>query len=543
MGLKHAALPLWEQATYWVCEGAAIIYMMYSLYCASEDAWRRNEPIKLENGWMFLNRPRDFADSEWDFWSHYIWQVIPWMAGHLILSRVLRMDLKFHRFKKVLLTLYSILVIGQLLGFRTLLFFCAQSLILYLASAVSSVACVWTAGIILLTVLNYGEHAVCRYLYLGEASQNLEKYYYVLVYVWANLIQRWLAFCLERVWAQRNIRETPVLQAYPSSVTHKKTPVENFTLPNGRVTVLKEVPTLLDMFYYAFYIPLFFTGPLIVYKDFHMQEKLSQPCSRERLRDILLNIVRIMFWTFVNCTILHFFYAHALIENSVVLGKENRWVLTAVGYFVGQFFMMKYIVIFGLPAQLARIDGFEPPTVPACVSYIYCYTDMWKYFDKGLYDFMKRYIFIPCGGSQHGFGYQLLGSVLCFLYVFYWHGAEYYLFLWCLINLFEVIFEQLGASLESTHFVRDKFYTKLSPAGIRRVRAVSSVPLLFMSLFAIFYFFGGSSSGPIFLSKLLLDIPWDCFLLFLVLVYCAVQNAMEIDRLGLGKLRRVVHRS
>jgi D-alanyl-lipoteichoic acid acyltransferase DltB (MBOAT superfamily) len=217
--------------------------------------------------------------------------------------------------------------------------------------------------------------------------------------------------------------------------------------------------------------------------------------------------------------------------------------MAAIGWVLGQFFMMKYLVIFGFPAQFARIDGFEPPPVPACISYVYCYGDMWKSFDRGLYDFLKRYIFIPFGGSKSGLLRQLLGSALCFAHIFHWHGGEWYLFLWCVINFLETSLEQLGMYVESTTLVQQHVFCYLSDGWKRRIRAVAAVPLFFMSVFAIFYFFGGIElTGDIFMMKLLIDIPWQYLLLFVFLVYCAIQNAMEVERLGLTKYKAPVYK-
>ena len=50
-------------------------------------------------------------------------------------------------------------------------------------------------------------------------------------------------------------------------------------------------------------------------------------------------------------------------------------------------------------------------------------------------------IYIPVGGSQRGFLRQLLASMLCFSFVFFWHGVEVYLLYWALINWLGVVVE------------------------------------------------------------------------------------------------------
>ncbi|XP_069119657.1 protein-cysteine N-palmitoyltransferase HHAT-like [Argopecten irradians] len=72
-----------------------------------------------------------------------------------------------------------------------------------------------------------------------------------------------------------------------------------------------------------------------------------------------------------------------------------------------------------------------------------------------MYDFMKRYIYVPLGGSRGGITRQFLGSVLCFSFVYYWHGSEYYAFLWTVFNFIGVTVEAIGAKLMTLQKVKD----------------------------------------------------------------------------------------
>ncbi|XP_076445674.1 protein-cysteine N-palmitoyltransferase HHAT-like [Babylonia areolata] len=508
-------LPMWEQCLCWITESVTIIYMFYSLYHASEDSRQKNEPIQIESGWAMIGRPMDSADDEWTFWSSYFWDLLPWMCGHVLVSCVCTKYIGSPEIKAFLYSLYGFLATCYLLGFWTVVVFCVLPVVSCMVARLGSAAAVWGVSLVFLTFLNFSENAMLQWTRSYYPDTDLEAWFYVCIFAWGGLFQRSTAFALECVWAQQ-----AKAGAHPP-VPHP----------------LPQVPSWLDMLFYVFYFPLFFTGPLMIYNKFHRQFREPQQWSNRRLQDIVWKLVRILFWAVMNIVILHFIYPHAINGNSTVLAQQSRMTIAAIGYSLGQLFMVKYLVLFGLPAQLARLDGFEPPAVPACISYIYCYSDMWRAFDRGLYDFMTRYIFIPLGGSHAGLVYRVTGSVMCFAFVYYWHGAEFFLFLWCVLNFVETSLEQLGAWLEKTDIVRNAIYSNLSPAAVRRVRAVMSVPMFLMSVFAIFYFFGGTGSGLVFLRKLLIDIPWDSFAVFLTLVYCAVQNAMEVERLGLTKVR------
>lgn len=42
------------------------------------------------------------------------------------------------------------------------------------------------------------------------------------------------------------------------------------------------------------------------------------------------------------------------------------------------FFYVKYLVLFGVPALLMRLDGLTPPPLPRCVSTMFSFTGMWR---------------------------------------------------------------------------------------------------------------------------------------------------------------------
>lgn len=60
----------------------------------------------------------------------------------------------------------------------------------------------------------------------------------------------------------------------------------------------------------------------------------------------------------------------------------------------GQFFYLKYVVIFGVPSLFALIDGMTPPGPPICISRVSKYSQMWRYFDRGLYEFLKNQVIL-----------------------------------------------------------------------------------------------------------------------------------------------------
>ena len=115
------------------------------------------------------------------------------------------------------------------------------------------------------------------------------------------------------------------------------------------------------------------------------------PWSQDRAHFIIGPLIRYLFWLFVCNLLLHFFYFNALQYDHNIMDRVDLWTLCGIGYCMGQFFHMKYLVLYGFPVAFLRADSVEAPTTPKCIGRIHLYSDMWRYFDNGLYKFIHKY--------------------------------------------------------------------------------------------------------------------------------------------------------
>jgi len=81
-------------------------------------------------------------------------------------------------------------------------------------------------------------------------------------------------------------------------------------------------------------------------------------------------------------TTIHFFYPSALLDDFKAMSQMPLWSMAGVGYLQGQLFMVKYFVIFGGFCALSQLDQIQTPGPPRCISYIYRYSQMWKYVNS-----------------------------------------------------------------------------------------------------------------------------------------------------------------
>ncbi|VDI61392.1 Hypothetical predicted protein [Mytilus galloprovincialis] len=357
------------------------------------------------------------------------------------------------------------------------------------------------------------------------------KSYYILMFTLALTHLRYTSFCLEHV---EHVTGTSSLQQ--DTDTDKLYMEIETEIKDKQTDEMKF--SLMDAFVYIFYFPLFFCGPIITYDEFskQMNESTQKPLQEKQMISVAFFALRMIFWAFFNEFILHFFYFNALQHNLSVIEDMDLWTLSGIGYCQGQFFMIKYTVMFGIPSVVARTCGIEPPAGPKCIGHIYTYSDMWKYFDRGMYSFIKRYIYLPLGGSGANIIQKLLCSLGCFIFVYIWHGIEYYIFLWTLFNFIGISLETLGYWIDKQTAVC-KFKDSM-PGIYRRMQGLVVVPLFVMSVFTAFCFFGGSVIGYMYFQKFIVKGWLKSWSIVIVVVYCCMQSSMDIhDRQKMKKKR------
>lgn len=73
-----------------------------------------------------------------------------------------------------------------------------------------------------------------------------------------------------------------------------------------------------------------------------------------------------------------------------IVTKLEPWAFYGFGYCMGQYFLNKYVVVYGLASTVCKAEDIDAPPQPKCIGRIHLYSDMWKHFDRGLYKFLLR---------------------------------------------------------------------------------------------------------------------------------------------------------
>ncbi|CAI9734852.1 Hypothetical predicted protein [Octopus vulgaris] len=503
----HAPLPTLEIIIYIITMTTAVIFICMAVLLASLENYEKLNPRDFYPGWSLLNTKKDISENEWNLWNKWFEKITPFLLGHILIGKLV--EFKCFSMRKYFFAFYSLLCLTYLLGWKPLALLVLQCGFCYLASMTGSKVLIWIISISFLSMLNFDISVVFLQTTLFPWTPELDLHYYFLMIIMSLCNIRYTSFCLEYCdyvkWKKKHVHE------------------DGENRRNGF--------DFCDLLCYTIYLPLCFSGPLINYDEFHQQiSKPQQIWSKQRLKNHVTDFLRIGGWALCFHIILHYFYYNSLSYNLAIVESLSQWTLVGIGYCQGQFFMVKYLIIWGIASSIAKLDQFEPPKGPKCISYVYLYSEMWRHFDRGLYSFMKRYIYVPAGGSHNGIIKQLLASAVSFCYVFYWHGMREHLFIWTLLNFIVVGLESLSRKILYVPFLANIWVNDFSPCIVRRLHAILALPTLLASCVAIFYFMNGTTVGDIFLNRLILKAEIYTIVFMMVCLYASIQVGMEARR-------------
>uniref|UniRef100_A0A1I8P841 Protein-cysteine N-palmitoyltransferase Rasp n=1 Tax=Stomoxys calcitrans TaxID=35570 RepID=A0A1I8P841_STOCA len=274
---------------------------------------------------------------------------------------------------------------------------------------------------------------------------------------------------------------------------------------------------------YSLYFPCFTLGPFMGYHryiDPLVDYKEADLCvAKGNFKLFAWHIARVGFWWLVLEIALHYVYVHYMaLDIEAVKVLDTKFGLYAVGYFMGQFFFMHYIIVYGLGIAFAQYDGLNPPRKPRCIGLVHNYSDMWKYFDEGLYEFLFTHIYAELCSKDSSALRKILSTAATFSFVFLWHGHYWYVFVWSVLNFCCLVLEKIVKTLTLSSTYNDIMRHKvgLSEGGIQRLNAFLGSQIFIPAAFSNCYFISGLDVGNYLMGEAYLGGWWN----YLTLTFC-----------------------
>ncbi|XP_064622425.1 protein-cysteine N-palmitoyltransferase HHAT-like isoform X2 [Lineus longissimus] len=490
-----------------IMAGLMVIYCVVFSWEYQWEMWPKSifRRSDFAHGWVD-GQLQDVSEFEWNFWFR-LWSpcLILWVVGHSVISAIASKFLT--KYKLHIWTIYAMSAVTYVLGFKSMLILLLHCIIAYFSSITGLPAVVWATIVLLISTLNMNtttEHF--KTFFPDDARSGNASFvrFHLLLFSTAMFDMRLASFCLERC--------------------NKKDGDSGYSF--------------IDMLAYVFYLPLMYTGPILTYEKFRMQVSSFRPWTKEDVINITKKFIQQVVYIVLIEYHLHYFYYSSMSHNFAFLQKISSGETVVLLYCKVMFFYLKYLPLFGVPSLFASLDQIQTPKGPACVSRISNFSEVWKTFDRGFYSFITQHIYIPLGGSRMGTGKQLLAVSACFGYIYIWHGTEYHLFIWAVVNYAGVLLEIMGRSVSNFQSIRKIEARYLSNQMSRRLMSLACIPSLCMSLLGVIYFFDGEVIGNVFFRKIVKEGPWMMYLTILLTLYCGCNASFEAWNWDMEKAKK-----
>ncbi|XP_013368974.1 PREDICTED: protein-cysteine N-palmitoyltransferase HHAT-like protein isoform X1 [Chinchilla lanigera] len=400
MGVK-TALPAAELGIYSLVLSGALAFAARGLLEASQDgAHRKAFRESVRPGWEYIGRKMDVADFEWVMWFTSFRNVILFaLCGHVLFAKLCTMVTP--QLRSWMYAVYGVLAVMGTMGPWYLLLLLGHCVGLYIVSLL-------------------GQPWLC--LGLGLASLASFK---------TDPLTSWQSgfvtgtFDLQEVLFQGGSSFT-VLRCTSFAL-------ESCAHPSRRYA-------LADLLKYNFYLPFFFFGPVMTFDRFHEQVSQAEPARPEgelwRIRaQAGLSVVTIV----VVDIFFHFFYILTIPSDLKFASRLPDSALAGLAYANLVYDWVKAAVLFGVVNTVARLDHLDPPRAPKCITALYVFGE--THFDRGINDWLCKYVYDHIGGEHSAVIPELAASMATFAITTLWLGPCDIVYLWSVLNCFGLNFE------------------------------------------------------------------------------------------------------
>uniref|UniRef100_A0A0N4ZES6 Protein-cysteine N-palmitoyltransferase Rasp n=1 Tax=Parastrongyloides trichosuri TaxID=131310 RepID=A0A0N4ZES6_PARTI len=483
--------PLPEIKLCYLVTFSSLVYAWYHVYLASSKYnFKIGQPAVMSNLPFFGNRIKDISNWEWNMWSSFAIKYLPYLLIHSLIFNIFPKIFPINLWKK-LYTIVSIFLSIFIFTPSLVLISILQGIFIFITTKyVPKKLTVWLSSLPIL------------YLTMNNPSFLCDNVFYVLIFCSYTLLS-YISFNLEYLNNDVNLIN------------------------------MNDFEKIFEMFFYTFYQPYMFSL-IVIYPDFAKQISDRELFGNQRdWKGIISKSLRLIFWVCLLEFVLHFFYFEIMLNDNNFIYQLPKNEFVPLGMAMGAFFHLKYVIIFGLPSLFATIDGMKPLDGPICISRIVLYSKIWRGFDRGLYIFFKKYIFIPICEPTFSLGRKIFGLCVSYLFVLLWHGFLHHNIIWIVLNILELLLEYTAKGIYTIDSVKTWRERNISDVNFRRILGwLQIVPFVF-GLYSNFYFLGGSHVGWAYVDRIFwqetvtLQYP---FFILIGLGWFYVNVTMEIDR-------------
>ncbi|XP_043921980.1 protein-cysteine N-palmitoyltransferase HHAT-like protein [Protopterus annectens] len=430
MGIK-AALPKLELYFYTLVLAFALLWAASWIHETSKDNENRKTfRENVKQGWHFFGRKMDTADFEWVMWfTKFRNYILFAFTGHVLFAKVCSLSAPQHR--SIVYMGYGMLAVLSIMGVSYITLILAHCVLLYTVSLVKEKWLCFAAGLGCLATFKVEPFSSWQN---GLVTGTFELQD-ILFYGGAGFtIMRAMSFGLEN--------------------TEKK---------DGNYSFL-------DLLKYNFYLPFFFFGPIMTFDRFHAQLNVKDPVRKtNEMWNIQVHAMVHLGAILAVDILFHYLYILTIPSDMKLVKNLSDWSLAGLAYFNLVYDWVKAAVMFGVINIVSRLDHFDPPQPPKCITMLYVFAE--THFDRGINDWLCRYVYDYIGENHDNIKKELMATVSTFAITTLWLGPCDIVYIWSCCNCFGLNFELWVQKL----FQLEPFASQeaiMSEGMSRRLRAI-----------------------------------------------------------------------
>nr|XP_037274824.1 protein-cysteine N-palmitoyltransferase HHAT-like isoform X4 [Rhipicephalus microplus] len=280
---------------------------------------------------------------------------------------------------------------------------------------------------------------------------------------------------------------------------------------------------------YFVYLPTVYLGPPQNYDDYVAQLNKTRPtCTPRIVAGAIARLLRSAAHFFLMEIMIHFFYSAAMSHWSWMAHSLDLFSLVGYGMSLLFLFYVRYLFTYGFAGALANAEGIEVPPHSPCIARMHRCSHFWRYFDRGMHKWIRRYIYEPVLGGSRRAHRLILGTAVAFTFTWVWHSMHGHDGIWCALSVLGIVLEVITTEVMKWAPIK-KFQGRYlaSSERMREAKALLGSPHFLLTISACIFHLAELDLSLVIVRRILTGFPFP-LVPILVVLYSTSHVSMDV---------------
>ncbi|XP_050037550.2 protein-cysteine N-palmitoyltransferase Rasp-like [Dermacentor andersoni] len=486
-----------EKVYHWGFTFAITAYALWRFATNEQNAFLLEQmPRAFRSSPYGLKQKRDAVNWEWETTRYVVTTAWKWYLLHPVLGRATAFVAP--SLVPVFYAAYSLLYVTFAFGWEVALLFVGQHAAFYAVAALHSPALCYVLAAFIHVQKFFIPFDAFRYMY---PRYGLMPYRAAFVIFHWNIL-RGLSFSVEFVRAERQKNAG-----------------------DGR----RRSPPYWKTLGYLMYLPMVYLGPPQRYDEYIAQlDKPKPSCTPRVIASAITGVLRSGAHFFLMELMGHFFYSSAMSRWSWMGERLDLSSLAGYALSLEFHYYVCYLFSYGFAGALAKAEGIQVPETAPCIARLHRCSRFWRYFDRGMHLWIRRYIYEPVLGDTRTAFRMLLGTAVAFTFTCTWHNLYADNAVWCALSALGIGLEVVTMETRKWTPVK-KFEVRYlaSPERMRVAKALLGSPHFLLTMCACLFHLAELDVCLVICRRILTGFPFP-MVPILVTLYSACNVALDV---------------